>query len=47
MCADRSGLSVRTMRMIESYRVEPTVDTVQKLTIAFRCSWNDLLGAPF
>jgi hypothetical protein len=32
--------------MIEAHKVRPTVDTVRKLAVAFRCSWDDLLGKP-
>jgi transcriptional regulator with XRE-family HTH domain len=46
VCADRATISVRTLKMIEAYRIQPTIDTVQKLVVAFRCSWEDLLGAP-
>lgn len=46
MCADRAGISVRTLQMIESYSLKrPTVETTEKLASAFQCSWNDLLGA--
>jgi transcriptional regulator with XRE-family HTH domain len=44
MCADRAGISVRSLKRIESYRASPTLTTVQKLTTALRCSWEDLLG---
>ena len=45
-CATRAGISIGTIQMIEAYKVKPTVETVQKLAIAFRCSWEDLLGHP-
>jgi len=46
MCADRAGISLRNLRMIESYLSSPTLTTVQKLAVAFDCSWEDLLGHP-
>jgi transcriptional regulator with XRE-family HTH domain len=46
MCADRVGISLRNLRMIESYLSSPTLETVEKLAAAFGCSWNDLLGMP-
>jgi transcriptional regulator with XRE-family HTH domain len=46
MCADRAGISLRNLRMIESYESSPTLETVQKLAVAFGCSWEDLLGKP-
>lgn len=46
MCADRAGISLRNLRMIESYLSSPTLTTVQKLAVAFGCSWEDLLGHP-
>jgi transcriptional regulator with XRE-family HTH domain len=46
MCADRAGISLRNLRMIESYLSSPTLTTVQKLAAAFGCSWEDLLGHP-
>lgn len=44
MCADRAGISLRNLRMIESHLSSPTLATVQKLAVAFDCSWEDLLG---
>lgn len=44
ICSARAGISVRTLQMIESYRVEPTIETVRKLAEAFCCSWDDILG---
>jgi transcriptional regulator with XRE-family HTH domain len=46
MCADRAAISLRNLRMIESYQSSPTLSTVQKLVVAFGCSWDDLLGKP-
>jgi transcriptional regulator with XRE-family HTH domain len=46
MCSDRAGISLRNLRMIESYKSSPTLETVEKLAAAFRCSWDDLLGSP-
>ncbi|WP_424087802.1 helix-turn-helix domain-containing protein [Pseudomonas sp.] len=47
VCSGRAGISVRTLQMIESYSLKrPTIETAQKLAIAFRCSWEDLLGKP-
>ena len=46
MCADRVGISLRNLRMIETYKSSPTLETVEKLAAAFRCSWEDLLGSP-
>jgi transcriptional regulator with XRE-family HTH domain len=46
ICSARAGISVRTLQMIESYRVNPTIETVQKLARAFKCGWDDLLGKP-
>ena len=43
-CATRAQISIGTLQMIEAYRVQPTVDTVRKLAVAFGCSWEDLLG---
>jgi transcriptional regulator with XRE-family HTH domain len=45
-CATRAQISIGTLQMIEAYKVRPTVDTVRKLAVAFRCSWDDLLGKP-
>ena len=45
-CATRAKISIGTLQMIEAYKVRPTVDTVRKLAVAFRCSWDDLLGKP-
>jgi len=45
-CATRAGISIGTMQMIEAYKVQPTVDTIRKLALAFKCSWDDLLGKP-
>ena len=44
VCSARAGIGCRTLQMIEAYRVRPTLDTVRKLAVAFRCSWDDLLG---
>jgi transcriptional regulator with XRE-family HTH domain len=47
MCADRAGMSVRTIQKIEAYEMEhPPVDTVSKLLVAFHCTWDELLGTP-
>jgi transcriptional regulator with XRE-family HTH domain len=47
ICSARAGISVRTLQMIESYRLKrPTVETTRKLAVAFKCSWEDLLGKP-
>jgi DNA-binding XRE family transcriptional regulator len=47
VCAERAGISVRTLQMIESYSLKrPTVETTERLAAAFRCSWEDLLGKP-
>jgi transcriptional regulator with XRE-family HTH domain len=45
-CATRAQISIGTLQMIEAHKVRPTVDTVRKLAVAFRCSWDDLLGKP-
>ena len=45
-CATRARISIGTLQMIEAYKVRPTVDTVRKLAVAFKCSWDDLLGKP-
>ncbi len=45
VCAGLAGLSVRTLQKIEAHEMtHPPVETVRKLRIAFRCSWEDLLG---
>jgi transcriptional regulator with XRE-family HTH domain len=44
ICADRAGISIRNIRMIESYQASPTLATVQELATTFRCTWEDLLG---
>jgi transcriptional regulator with XRE-family HTH domain len=47
VCAGRAGITSRTLQKIESFRLEqPRVEIVRKLAIAFRCSWEDLLGKP-
>lgn len=46
LCSEKVGISVRTLQMIESYSVSPTIDTAAKLAVAFNCSWNDILGEP-
>ena len=43
-CATRAQISIGTLQMIEAHKVQPTVDTVRKLALAFGCSWEDLLG---
>jgi transcriptional regulator with XRE-family HTH domain len=45
-CATRAHISIGTLQMIEAYKVQPTIDTVRKLALAFKCSWEDLLGKP-
>lgn len=45
-CATRAHISIGTLQMIEAHKVRPTVDTVRKLAVAFRCTWDDLLGKP-
>jgi len=47
VCAGRATITTRTLQKIESYRLEkPQVEIVRKLAVAFRCSWDDLLGKP-
>ncbi len=46
ICVEKVGIGIRTLQMIESYRVEPTIDTVRKLAHAFGCGWRELLGKP-
>ncbi len=43
-CAMKANISIGTLQMIEAYKVSPTVNTVQKLAMAFKCSREDLLG---
>ena len=44
MCADRAGISLKNLRLIETHRSSPKVETVEKLGRAFGCDWDDLLG---
>lgn len=46
LCSARAGISIRTLQMIESYSVMPTIETAGKLAVAFSCAWEDLLGPP-
>ena len=47
VCAGRAAITTRTLQKIESYRLQkPQVEIVRKLAVAFRCSWDDLLGKP-
>ena len=47
VCAGRAVITTRTLQKIESYRLQkPQVEIVRKLAVAFRCSWDDLLGKP-
>jgi transcriptional regulator with XRE-family HTH domain len=46
VCSARATISVRTLQMIEAYKIKPTVETVEKLRAAFGCAWSELLGAP-
>jgi transcriptional regulator with XRE-family HTH domain len=44
--ADRAGISRTQLQYIEAGKVDPTLKTLRKLVVAFRCSWDDLLGKP-